>query len=293
MSDGVQIGFKDLHYALLTVDDDIAIDYSIPIKIAGAIDAKISPKVSTKTLFADDGPDEVSSTLGEIDVEIQVKDLPLDAQAALLGHTVTGGVLTKNSGDIAPYLALGFKSKKTNGKYRYVWLLKGKFHLQEQEYKTQEDTPEFQTPSIKATFVKRQHDGDWQKIADEDHPDYTAEIGANWFTAVSGVAPNALTCTPSPADEDGGVAVGINVTWTFNNAIQASDVNGANFMLVKADGSVVPGALSIDTDHKVVTLNPTVDLGATSTYIAIASKNVRDIYGQTLAANSVTNFATA
>jgi len=293
MADGVQIGLKDLHYALLTKDDATGVIYGAPDKITGAINAKISPKVNTSTLYADDGPDEVASALGEITVELQVKDLSLDIQAALLGHTVTGGVLTKNASDIAPYIAIGFKSLKSNGKYRYVWLFKGKFQLQEQEYKTQEDTPEFQTPSIQATFVKRQYDGDWQKITDEDHPDYTAGIGANWFAAVSGVAPNALTCTPSPADDDSAVAVGSNITWTFNNAIQASDVTSGNFMVMKADGTVVAGALTVDAERKIVTLNPTVDLGVTSTYIAIASKNVRDIYGQTLAANSVTNFATA
>lgn len=183
MADGVQIGLRDLHYALLTTDDDTTIAYGTPKKIAGAINAKISPKVNTSTLYADDGPDEVANALGEITVEIQVKDLPLAVQAALLGHTLgDDGVLIKNSDDVAPYVAIGFKSLKSNGKYRYVWLYKGKFQLQEQEYKTQEDTPEFQTPTISATFVKRRHDGSWQAIGDEDETGFTA--GATWFKAV-------------------------------------------------------------------------------------------------------------
>lgn len=183
MADGVQIGLRDLHYALLTTDDATTIAYGTPEKIAGAINAKISPKSNTSTLYADDGPDEVASALGEITVEIQVKDLPLAIQAALLGHKLgTDGVLLKNASDVAPYVAIGFKSMKSNGKYRYVWLYKGKFQLQEQEYKTKEDTPEFQTPTIEATFVKRQKDGNWQAIGDEDETGFTA--GATWFTKV-------------------------------------------------------------------------------------------------------------
>ena len=180
---GVQVGLKDLHYALLTEDGETGATYEEPVKIAGAITAKISPTVNTSTLYADDGPDEVATALGEITVELNVKDLPLSVQAALLGHTLgDDGVLIKNANDEASYVALGFKSLKSNGKYRYVWLYKGKFQIPEQEYQTKEDTPEFQTATIQGTFVKRQYDGDWQAIGDEDETGFTA--GATWFNAV-------------------------------------------------------------------------------------------------------------
>jgi len=179
---GVQIGLKELHYALLTKDDSTGVTYSAPVKIAGAINAKISPKSNTETLYADDGPAETASALGEIEVELEVKDLPLTVQAALLGHTVSNGVMVRKAGDTAPYVAIGFKSQKSNGKYRYVWLYKGKFELPEQEYKTKEDKPSFQTPKIKGTFVKRENDEAWQVIGDEDEVDFTA--GATWFNAV-------------------------------------------------------------------------------------------------------------
>lgn len=180
---GVQVGLRDLHYATLTKDDASGVTYGTPVKIAGAINAKISPKMNSATLYADDGPDEVASALGEITVELQVKDLGLATQAALLGHTVgTDKVMLKNADDVAPYVAIGFKSLKSNGKFRYVWLYKGKFQLPEQEYKTREDNPEFQTPSISGTFIKRQKDGAWQAIGDEDDTGFTG--GATWFTAV-------------------------------------------------------------------------------------------------------------
>jgi phi13 family phage major tail protein len=179
---GVRVGLRDLHYALLTKDDETGVTYQDPVKIAGAINAKISPKSNTETLYADDGPAETATSLGEIEVELEVKDLPLSVQAALLGHTVSNGVMIKNAGDTAPYVAMGFRSKKSNGKYRYVWLYKGKFELPEEEFATQEDKPKFQTPKIKGTFIKREYDGAWQAVGDEDETGFTA--GASWFDAV-------------------------------------------------------------------------------------------------------------
>ncbi|QPA31627.1 major tail protein [Thermaerobacillus caldiproteolyticus] len=178
---GVQVGLKDLHFAIMKDDET----YETPEKIAGAITAKISPSSNTETLYADDGPSETVTSLGEIKVEFEVKDIPLDIQAKLLGHTVNSdGVLIKQASDTAPYVAIGFKSKKSNGKYRYVWLYKGKFELPEQEYKTMEDKPAFQTPKVSGTFVKRDKDGLWQAIADEDSPNFTSEKAASWFTSV-------------------------------------------------------------------------------------------------------------
>jgi phi13 family phage major tail protein len=179
---GVQVGLSDLYYALLIKDDSTGVTYDTPVKIAGAINAKISPKTNTETLYADDGAAETATAMGEIDVEIQTKDIDLATQAALLGHTVSNGVILKSNTDNAPYVAIGFRSVKSNGKYRYIWLYKGKFTLPDQEYKTKEDKPTFQTPTIKGTFVKREKDGLWQAIGDEDETGFTA--GATWFTSV-------------------------------------------------------------------------------------------------------------
>jgi len=184
MGKGVQVGLNDLHYALLTKDDETGVTYSAPVKVSGAITAKITPKSNSETLFADDGPAEIATALGEIDVELETKDLDLSTQAALLGHTVNAGVIMKKASDNAPYVALGFKSKKSNGKYRYVWLFKGKFMPPDQEYATQEDKPKFQTPTIKGSFIRRDNDLAWQVVGDEDETGFTE--GATWFDSVYG-----------------------------------------------------------------------------------------------------------
>jgi len=292
---GVQVGLKNLYYALLTKDDATGVSYLAPVKIAGAINAKISPKSNTEVLYADDGPDETATALGEIDVEFEAKDISLTDQAALLGHSIVGGVMLKKATDVAPYVALGFMSKKSNGQYRYIWLTKGMFALPDQEYATGEDKPKFQTPKLKGTFVKRAYDDLWQRIADEDHPDYVASIGANWFNSVEGtIDTTPPTVTVVPANNATNVAVGASVNWTFSEAILSSLVTDSNFFLIKdSDGSAVAGTLSINTARTVVTFTPGANLSAATAYRAICTKDICDLAGNRLAANSVTKFTTA
>ncbi|WP_270577995.1 major tail protein [Caldibacillus thermoamylovorans] len=182
---GVVVGLKDLHYAKLTNDDTTGVVYETPKKIAGAITATISPTTNSATLYADDGAAETASSLGEISVTLNTKDLPKAIQADLLGHKVNSdGVLVRSADDVAPYVAIGFRSMKSNGQYRYIWLYKGKFQPHEQSYQTKGDTPTFQTPTINGVFVKREIDNRWQAEVDADDENVNATVITNWFTSV-------------------------------------------------------------------------------------------------------------
>jgi phi13 family phage major tail protein len=173
-----KIGMKDVHYAILTNDDETGVQYEAPVKLPGAISAKISVKTNTDTLYADDGAFETATTLGEITVEIELADLPLSAQAALLGHKLENGILKAKATDEAPYVALGFKALKSNGKYRYYWLLKGRFQIPDDESQTREDKVTFKTGTLSGVFVCRQYDGLWKLAGDEDEQGFLA---TNWF----------------------------------------------------------------------------------------------------------------
>lgn len=289
----VQIGLSNLHYALLNSDSVSAVSYQTPVAVPNAITANINSNSSNETLFADDGPAETASTIGKIDLELSTADLPLDLQAIWLGHTRVGGILKRSSSDVPPWLAIGFKSLKSNGSYRFTWLLKGKFQIPELNHETKGDAINFQTPTITGSFVKREYDNLWLKESDEDDPDYVPSIGTNWFLGVDTPDTTPPTVTTLPLDGASGVAVDANFVWTFNEAIMASTVTAANFFLMKSDGTPVAGALTIDTAHEVVTFNPTVNLSASTDYIAICTTNVKDLAGNALAATSVTNFQTA
>ncbi|MHC1731972.1 MAG: major tail protein [Bacteroidales bacterium] len=280
------VGVENLVYALLT-DEDIPA-YDTVKSMAPLINIKVSPKINSESLYADNRKIEIVSSLGDIDVEIEQQDLPLEVQADILGHTLdeAKGVLAYHSNDIAPYLALGFKIKKANGKYRYVWLLKGKFEEYSEEANTTEDKAKFTTPKLKAAFMPR-IDGNWKYTADEDSGTVPETFLSTVYSpTIDLVAP---TVTTSPLDGASGVLGTANIVFTFDKAIQPSCITPANFFIMKADGTAVAAALSIGTDNTVVTLDPTALLGAGS-YIAVATTNVKSIAGVSLSTNCVVNF---
>lgn len=179
-----QIGLKDIHVAVLTADDSTAVTYQTPSKLERAISAKLTPKTNSENIYSDDIVEDVITSFDSVEVEIELNQLSLTSRAILQGAKVVKGVLIESKEDIPPTLALGFKSKKHNGMYRYVWLLKGKFELAADEYDTEAEKPSPKSAKLKGTFFSRDYDGNFRFIADEDETGIDPTIIAAWFTAV-------------------------------------------------------------------------------------------------------------
>lgn len=180
-----QIGLKDIHIAVLTKDDNEGVTYEVPTKLERSISAKISPKTSSEKFYSDDSVEEVVNAFDSIDVEIELNQLSIASRALLQGAKVVKGVLVETKNDVAPVLALGFKSKKSNKKYRYVWLYKGSFELTEDEYATEEDKANGKTAKLKGTFYARENDGAYRLMADEDETEIDKATIDGWFTKVA------------------------------------------------------------------------------------------------------------
>ncbi|HZK62360.1 MAG TPA: major tail protein [Anaerovoracaceae bacterium] len=161
------ISVENLVYALLT--DEALGTYGTVTPISPVINVKVTPSSSSDVLYAEGRAVETVTSVGVVSVEFEAQDFPLEVQAAMLGHTLDPltGVMIHNSGDIAPYLALGFKVKKANGKYRHIWLTKGNFEEPGVEAVTQGDKVTFSTPKIKGSFIVPAS-GDWKYTMDED-----------------------------------------------------------------------------------------------------------------------------
>jgi phi13 family phage major tail protein len=178
------IGLSNFTIAKLTKDDSTGVTYGTPTELERAIMAKIAPKSSTEKLYSDDNVEEIITNFDSIEVEIEVNQLTIESRALLQGSTVVKGVLIETKDDIPPTVAIGFKSKKSNGKYRYVWLLKGSFEITEDEYQTETDKPDAKTAKLKGTFYAREYDGNYRFMTDDDATGADATIIGGWFTAV-------------------------------------------------------------------------------------------------------------
>ena len=279
---GIKIGLSNLHYALMT-DNDLE-TYATPVAITGVSTANIVTNSSTEQFYGDDLLFEIATTIGAIELELVAADFTLSEQAILLGHSVVGGVIERKATNTAPFVAIGFKSLKSNGSYRYTWLMKGKFREPDLPHESKGEAVTFQPSTMLATFGVRKTDDLFIKQTDEDEDDYVDATGTNWFTTVLVSDTTAPTATVVPADAATGVAVSANIVVTFDEAIQKSDMTAANFMLMldASPYTVVAATLSIDSDHDEVTINPDSNLSALTTYRLVISPNVRDLAGNQL-----------
>ncbi|BBW99011.1 major tail protein [Geobacillus subterraneus] len=165
-------GLDMFHIAQLIKDDSSGVQYATPEAVPGAVSIKVDPKTESETVYADNSAYAVLNSIGDIDVEMEATDLPLDIQQKLFGHTVENGVQFASIHDETMELALGFRAKVSTGGYRYYWLLKGKPELLPIEGKTEEGKPSPQTAKLKLKFMPLQYNGRWKAQA-EDGTEFT------------------------------------------------------------------------------------------------------------------------
>jgi phi13 family phage major tail protein len=134
--------------------------------------------------YAEDVESDVLYEDTELNVEFEVKDLPLSLQAKFLGNLVgTKSEIVEVAGATPPYYAMGFKSEKRDGNDRYVWLLKGRAKPLDETFHTKENKTTRQNDKISFTFIKRTNDGAFKYMIDsEDVP--VLKDPASFFTSV-------------------------------------------------------------------------------------------------------------
>lgn len=183
-------GLKDLYVAKITKNTALEYETEKPVKLGRAIKAKISNKFSSETLESDDSTEEIVNDYEGTEVEIEQNTLTPSDKAILFGHTYKDGYLIKNKDDQANEIALGYRSKKINGKYDFVWLYCGKFaEGYDEEYETQKKSGStYQTKTIKGNFYERKIDGNFEISVDEsnlleENTDAKTAI-QDWFSKV-------------------------------------------------------------------------------------------------------------
>jgi len=292
-----KIGLDSLYVAAVTVDSASAYTPGTPAWLAPAAEASLEPSTSFAIQYADDQPYDVATAEGETKIALKITGLDLATLALITGKVfdATTGRMYDNGGT-APWMALGFRSKKSNGSYRYYWFLKGKFDMPKEAIATLADRPDPKTLDLTYTAIRTVYVFDLGDINDTvkrvvGDTDTDAFVATGWFTQVQvpGVATPSALALSSSVPTDGATAVSrtANQTLTFNNALPATAVN--NIMLILAsDASQIAGTITLDATKKIVTIDPTASLAATTAYII--TYGVTDIYGSTL--KGAVNFET-
>ena len=182
------IGLDKLYYAPITEDSNGNETYGTPVQLAKAISAELSVELNEAILYADDGQAESVKEFKSGTLSLNVDDLGHAHAAALLGAEVDeNGVLISRGEDNPTYVAVGFRARKANGKYRYFWLYRVQFGIPGTSLATKGDSITFSTPTIEGTIFQRNKvDGrgrhPW-KVEYTEEEEGTA-IASSWYTAV-------------------------------------------------------------------------------------------------------------
>lgn len=184
------IGLDSLYYATITENSEGIETYGTPAILAKAISADLSVELNEAILYADDGAAEVVKEFKSGTISLGIDDIGPTAANVLTGATIdANGVIVSASEDGGNPVAIGFRAKRSNGKYRYFWLYRVKFGIPATNLATKGDSITFSTPTIEGTVMRR------NKLDYQDKHPWKAEVTdgesgvmdgaiADWFGAV-------------------------------------------------------------------------------------------------------------
>ena len=181
------VGLKNMVIAPVTADTETATTYGDLQRVAGAIEATITPENNDPDIqYFDDVEGDVLYPDPELTFKTKLADLPLIVQEMIFSNKIDdNGVLIRTANDKPGYFAVGFMSEKANGTYRYVWLFKVRAKPVTETYATKEGTSiTRQTGEVEWTAIKRTSDGRYQAVGDEGENGFTAEKAAAFLNTV-------------------------------------------------------------------------------------------------------------
>ena len=184
------IGLDKLYYAPITESATGDETYGVPAILAKAISAELSVELAEATLYADDGAAEIVKEFKSGTLSLGVDDIGAAIASALTGATIDSNqVIISASEDGGTPVAIGFRAKKSNGKYRYFWLYRVKFGIPATNLATKGDSITVSTPTIEGTVLRRNKTDTsgkhpWKAEVTEGDASVSKETISGWYTSV-------------------------------------------------------------------------------------------------------------
>lgn len=256
------IGLDSLYYSKITENENGEETYAVPKVLAKAMTAELSIELMEAILYADDGASEVIKEFKNGKLNLGIDDLGALVVQDLTGCKIdSNNVIISRSEDGASAVAIGFRAKKANGKYRYFWLYKVIFGIPSTSLSTKGDSITFSSPTIEGTVFRRNKlDGEnkhpWKAEVTQGDSGVVAETISAWFSAV--YEPDFTTVTPTitvsnqPASltevTEGGITESLSVVASSNTSNPVTYQWYENTSDSSTGGSVISGEVSASFD---------------------------------------------
>lgn len=113
---------------------------------------------SSETKYYDNKPMIVVNSVGSDEITITCAPLSLETLADITGQNfdATKGCMIEGT-RTTKYFAIGYRTKGTDGAYRYVWRFKGTFAIPEEAYATENDGTDTNNTELTFTGISTTH----------------------------------------------------------------------------------------------------------------------------------------
>ena len=150
------IGLDSLYYSKITEAANGNETYGSPQVLAKAISAELSVELNEAILYADDGAAEIVKEFKSGTLSLGIDDIGAAVASDLTGAQIdNNGVVVSAAEDGGQPVAVGFRARKADGRYRYFWLYRVKFGVPATNLQTKGDSINFSTPTIEGTVTRR------------------------------------------------------------------------------------------------------------------------------------------
>ena len=256
------IGLDRLFYAKITEDGNGIETYGTPKILAKAMTAELSVELIEAILYADDGASEIVKEFNSGTLTLGIDDIGSIAAQDLTGSKIdSNNVVVSRSEDGGNPVAVGFRAKKANGKYRYFWLYRVIFSIPTTNLTTKGESITFSSPTIEGTVFRRnkldtENKHPWKAEVTEGDNGVAQETITNWFSSVyepnfSPVTPT-ITITTQPADLTevvaGSISGSLSVVASTNTSYPVTYQWYENTINSTTGGSAINGETSASFD---------------------------------------------
>lgn len=184
------IGLDKLFYAKITEGENGEETYAKPASMAKAMTADLSVELAEATLYADDGAAEIVKEFKSGTLSLGIDDIGATLASDLTGAVIDkNGVIISTTEDGGAPVAVGFRAKKANGKYKYYWLYRVIFGIPATNLATKGDGITFSTPTIEGTILRRNKPDakgkhPWKAEVTEGDTSVAASVISGWYNEV-------------------------------------------------------------------------------------------------------------
>lgn len=127
-------------------------------ELAGVAEISKTTATSTETKYYDNVPALVMDSEGSDEITITASVPDLATYAKIAGKDIDEATGAMIDGLRTPkYFALGYRMRKTDGTYRYVWRLKGQFSIPDEVSSTENEGTDTHNTQLKYTGISTTH----------------------------------------------------------------------------------------------------------------------------------------